>query len=140
MSGCVKCYGRRNVFAEGGSSLLRKPSKALERLLRSSCGLRGAGDHGESLKRPVLAFVTQRHELDSLQLAMRQALRKAVCRVFAMQAFNWLLRSVTQACSIHDLLWFFVSCLTRPHDSAPDEEGDKENKEGKSASDQVHVR
>ena len=81
----------------------------------------------------------QRHDLDSLQMAMRHALRKAVCRVFAMQAFNWLLRSVTQACSIHDLLWFFVSCLTRPPGSAHEDNSEKERKERKDVTEQVRV-
>ena len=39
----------------------------------------------KTLSRPVMAFVIQRHDLDNLQIAMRHALRKAVCRVFAMQ-------------------------------------------------------
>jgi E3 ubiquitin-protein ligase MYCBP2 len=38
-----------------------------------------------ALSRPVMAFIVQRHDLDGLQLAMRQALRKATCRVFALQ-------------------------------------------------------
>jgi E3 ubiquitin-protein ligase MYCBP2 len=32
-----------------------------------------------------MSFITQRHDLEGLQLAMKQALRKAACRVFAMQ-------------------------------------------------------
>lgn len=41
-----------------------------------------------ALTRPVMAFIIQRHDLDGLQLAMRQALRKATCRVFALQVWN----------------------------------------------------
>lgn len=37
------------------------------------------------LHRPVMVFMLQRHDLDSLQLAMKQALRKAACRVYALQ-------------------------------------------------------
>lgn len=44
----------------------------------------------------VLSFLLQVNDLDSLQLAMQQSLRKAVCRSYAMQAFTWLLRSVSQ--------------------------------------------
>jgi len=35
-----------------------------------------------------------------------------MCRVYAMQALNWLLRSVTQPICLHDLLWWFVTSLT----------------------------
>ncbi|KAJ8937845.1 hypothetical protein NQ318_022263 [Aromia moschata] len=38
--------------------------------------------------------------------------RKATCRVYAMQALNWLLHSVTQPICLHDLLWWFVTSLT----------------------------
>lgn len=38
--------------------------------------------------------------------------RKAMCRVYAMQALNWLLRCVTQPVCLHDLLWWFVTSLT----------------------------
>lgn len=42
---------------------------------------------------------------------MTLALRKAACRAFAMQALNWLLRSVSQPACLHDLLWYFVAAL-----------------------------
>ena len=42
---------------------------------------------------------------------MTLALRKAACRSFAMQALNWLLRSVSQPACLHDLLWCFVAAL-----------------------------
>lgn len=35
-----------------------------------------------------------------------------MCRVYAMQALNWLLKSVTQPICLHDLLWWFVTSLT----------------------------
>ena len=46
------------------------------------------------LQRPVMSFVLQWNDLESLQIAMTQALRKAACRTYALQALNWLLRSV----------------------------------------------
>lgn len=49
---------------------------------------------------------------------MKMTLRKAVCRVYAMQAFNWLLRSVTQPVCIHDLLWCLISSLEKGRSSA----------------------
>ena len=69
-------------------------------------------DRIELLMRPVMLFVLQQHNLQHLQYAMKQALRRAACRVYAMQAFNWLLRSVTQPIGLHDLMWWFVSSLT----------------------------
>lgn len=41
---------------------------------------------------PVISFLMRWNDLESLQQAMKLTLRKAVCRVYAMQAFNWLLR------------------------------------------------
>ena len=43
------------------------------------------GVSDKALQKPVMAFVIQRHDLESLQLAMKLALRKAACRVFALQ-------------------------------------------------------
>ena len=68
------------VVADGGMSLLKHPSAAVAKLL-----VGGNGSGRPSLQRPVMAFVQQRHDLDSLQLAMKQGLRKAACRVFALQ-------------------------------------------------------
>lgn len=58
-----------------------------------------------------MSFVLQWNDLESLQIAQNCALRRASCRTFAMQALNWLLRSVTQSESLHDLLWCFVAAL-----------------------------
>ncbi|XP_068159965.1 LOW QUALITY PROTEIN: E3 ubiquitin-protein ligase highwire [Drosophila tropicalis] len=64
------------------------------------------------LGRPAMAFITQKHELERLRGAMRRSLRIAACRIYALQALNWLLRSVTQGVCLHDLMWWFVSSLT----------------------------
>ncbi|CAB4068653.1 MYCBP2 [Lepeophtheirus salmonis] len=42
---------------------------------------------------------------------MANSIRKASCRTYAIQALNWLLRSVSQPDCLHDLLWFFVASL-----------------------------
>ncbi|KAK4876736.1 hypothetical protein RN001_009242 [Aquatica leii] len=124
---------------EGGSSLLCHPSSTLQKLVPNMDGssivtnnksndalnLQSRQDKLLLLQRPVMLFILQQHDLDSLQLAMRQALRKAMCRVYAMQALNWLLRSVTQPVCLHDLLWWFVTSLT-PVDI--DSEGEEDNK------------
>lgn len=57
-----------------------------------------------------------------------------MCRVYAMQALNWLLRCVTQPVCLHDLLWWFVTSLT-PADS--DVDGEDEPKVVKKGDDQV---
>lgn len=59
-----------------------------------------------------MVFVLQQHNLHHLQYAMQQSLRRAACRVYAMQALNWLLRTVTQPICLHDLLWWFTNALT----------------------------
>ena len=76
-----------SCFLDGGN-LLKHPSAAMTKLINSvdkaSCRFTEA-EREKALQRPVMSFICQRHDLDGLQLAMRQALRKATCRVFAMQ-------------------------------------------------------
>jgi E3 ubiquitin-protein ligase MYCBP2 len=107
---------------DAGSSLLCYPSAALQKLVPSmdqtaivstnDTADAANNDRVELLTRPVMLFVLQQHDLQHLQFAMKQALRRAACRVYAMQALNWLLRSVTQPICLHDLLWWFVASLT----------------------------
>ncbi|XP_076385847.1 MYC binding protein highwire isoform X12 [Megachile rotundata] len=106
---------------EAGSSLLCYPSAALQKLVPSmnQSAIVSTNqsevtntDKIEILMRPVMLFVLQQHNLQHLQLAMKQALRRAACRVYAMQALNWLLRSVTQPICLHDLLWWFAASLS----------------------------
>ncbi|XP_033112056.1 E3 ubiquitin-protein ligase MYCBP2-like [Anneissia japonica] len=107
--------------SESGSSLLRRPSVLLAKLMDN--GPRNC----RALHRPVMNFIAHRHDLEGLRLAMRQAVRKASCRVYALQAFNWLLRSVTQLTCLHDLLWHFVVGLA-PAPTEKDEEGEEKEK------------
>uniref|UniRef100_A0A4W5M9H3 RCR-type E3 ubiquitin transferase n=1 Tax=Hucho hucho TaxID=62062 RepID=A0A4W5M9H3_9TELE len=121
----VKAVPRRRVHsgdAEVGSSLLRHPSPELSRLI-SAYGSLSKGER--NFQWPVLAFVIQHHDLEGLEVAMKHALRKSACRVFAMEAFNWLLCNVIQTTSLHDILWHFVASLT-PSPFEPEEE--EENK------------
>jgi len=131
---------RRNnstsVGVDGGSSLLKHPSSAMTKLItertkvavelsnNDGCDetIRG---HGGFRRQPVIAFCSQRHDLDGLQRVMKSAVCKAACRVFALQAFNWLLRHVTQSVCLHDIFWNFVSSLT------PDTAGEEEDADGK---------
>uniref|UniRef100_A0A8C2YGI1 E3 ubiquitin-protein ligase MYCBP2 n=1 Tax=Coturnix japonica TaxID=93934 RepID=A0A8C2YGI1_COTJA len=131
----VKAIPRRRVNsgdAEVGSSLLRHPSPELSRLISAHSSL----SKGErNFQWPVLAFVIQHHDLEGLEIAMKQALRKSACRVFAMEAFNWLLCNVIQTTSLHDILWHFVASLT-PAPIEPEEEEDEENKSNKENAEQ----
>lgn len=63
------------------------------------------------LSRPTLMFCLQSHNLEKLRYAMKRNLRIATCRIFALQALNWFIRSVTQTTCLHDLMWWFVSSL-----------------------------
>ncbi|XP_072332294.1 E3 ubiquitin-protein ligase MYCBP2 isoform X19 [Scyliorhinus torazame] len=127
----VKAIPRRRVNsgdAEVGSSLLRHPSPELSRLISAHSSL----PKGErNFQWPVLGFVIQHHDLEGLEMAMRHALRKSACRVYAMEAFNWLLCSVIQTTALHDILWHFVASLTPAPLESEDEEVDdnKVNKE-----------
>jgi E3 ubiquitin-protein ligase MYCBP2 len=68
---------------DGGLALLRSPSKALQDTVKL---MSGSHDHAATQSTlPVLDFVAQRHDLDSLRTSMELALRKASCRVFAME-------------------------------------------------------
>ncbi|KAM9172750.1 E3 ubiquitin-protein ligase MYCBP2 isoform 15-T15 [Pangshura tecta] len=131
----VKAIPRRRVNsgdAEVGSSLLRHPSPELSRLISAHSSL----SKGErNFQWPVLAFVIQHHDLEGLEIAMKQALRKSACRVFAMEAFNWLLCNVIQTTSLHDILWHFVASLT-PAPMEPEEDDDEENKANKENAEQ----
>ncbi|KAK6172343.1 hypothetical protein SNE40_016020 [Patella caerulea] len=133
----VKPRRRNNSggVGDGGMSLLKHPSAAMTRLI-SSVDSNSSGMGELRLQRPVMEFIIQRHDLDGLQWAMRQALRKSACRVFAMQAYNWLLRSVIQPSCIHDLLWFMVVSLMPP----PIEEEEEEDKEGKDIKEEKNAR
>ncbi|KAF6200677.1 hypothetical protein GE061_005120 [Apolygus lucorum] len=114
--------------AETGSSLLCYPSAALQKLVPSMSQSAIVSSTSEVasidlLSRPVLVFLLQQHNLQSLHLAMKQALRKSTCRVYGMQALDWLLHTVTQPTCLHDLLWWFVAALT-PTPSPVEHESD----------------
>lgn len=68
-------------------------------------------DMSSLLSRPTLLFCLQTHNLEKLRYAMKRNLRIATCRIYALQALNWFIRSVTQTTCLHDLMWWFVSSL-----------------------------
>ena len=110
-SSCEHSYspgGGGGGSTSGAGDFLSNPSSALQKLFTVE---RGRTVVTDILQRPVMSFVLQWNDLESLQIAMTTALRKAACRTYAMQALNWLLRSVSQPACLHDLLWCFVSAL-----------------------------
>ena len=92
-----------NFFSYSFTEFLAHTSPAWQKLFE------GGSVTTKLIDSTVLSFLLQVNDLDSLQLAMQQSLRKAVCRSYAMQAFTWLLRSVSQPVCLHDLLWFLIS-------------------------------
>ncbi|PIK37591.1 putative E3 ubiquitin-protein ligase MYCBP2 [Apostichopus japonicus] len=117
---------RRNLSgsADDGSSLLRRPSPRLATLMEdgSTAAL--------ALSRPSMRFMVRHHDLEGLKLAMKQSLCKAACKIHALQALNWLLRSATQPICIHDLLWHFVGALS-PIAVEKEVEEEEKGKDGK---------
>lgn len=70
---------------DGGLALLRSPSKALQNAVKLMSSPLGPMSKERPTTLPVLDFVARRHDLDSLRTSMELALRKAACRVFAME-------------------------------------------------------
>lgn len=63
------------------------------------------------LLRPSMAFILENHNLEKLLSSLKRSLRIATCRIYSLQALNWLMRSVTQTACLHDLMWWFVTSL-----------------------------
>ena len=82
------------VYSNPGD-FLSNPSPALQNLFGPSSSSSSSstsvwsGQHyavsADILQRPVMSFVLQWNDLESLQIAMTMALRKSACRTFAMQ-------------------------------------------------------
>ena len=53
------------------------------------------------------------------------------------QAFNWLVRSVTQPTCLHDLLWFFVASLAPCVTEYEEEEAEVDNRKDRRDQEQV---
>ncbi|KAK5642393.1 hypothetical protein RI129_008560 [Pyrocoelia pectoralis] len=115
------------MINEGGSSLLCNPSSTLQKLVPNIDNSSIVSN--EQLKDSLHSQSMQ----DKLSLLQRPVMLKAMCRVYAMQALNWLLRSVTQPVCLHDLLWWLVTSLS-PIDI--DSEGEEDNKPQRKLDDQ----
>lgn len=78
------------------------------------------------LSRPTMVFIMEPHNLEKLRYSLKRSLRVATCRIYSLQALNWLMRSVTQASCLHDLMWWFVTSLKS---STVEESGKSEDSE-----------
>lgn len=74
-------------FIEGasGSFLLHNPSFSMKRLMRGKSGNSNNIARDAVLGSPVLPFVTQRHDLKSLESTLHITLRRATLRVYVLQ-------------------------------------------------------
>lgn len=70
------------------------------------------------LSRPTMVFILETHNLDKLRYSLKRNLRISTCRIYSLQSLNWLMRSVTQTSSLHDLMWWFVGSLKPPATAA----------------------
>ncbi|KAK6627348.1 hypothetical protein RUM44_009825 [Polyplax serrata] len=122
------------VMADGGSSLLCRPSAALQKLIPGldESAIISSEDRLtlDLVRRPSISFILRRHPIFALRLAMKHSLRKATCRLYAFQALNWLLRNVTQPVCLHDLLWWFVASLSTTTPDAESVEDQMKKEDG----------
>jgi E3 ubiquitin-protein ligase MYCBP2 len=117
---------------EPSASLVNKPSMSLAKLMYNrSCQSK---DNGYSR---VMNFVTQYHDLDGLKATMKQMMRLAYLKSFALKFLQWLLHESTDPTVIHDILWQFMSSVSdhpmvqsshRTKSENDDKKDDKENK------------
>lgn len=66
------------------------------------------------LSRPTMVFILESHNLEKLRYSLKRNVRISTCRIYSLQSLNWLIRSVTQASCLHDLMWWFVTSLKSP--------------------------
>lgn len=102
------------------SVLLRHPSEHLKRLVpgnvltptKVQANINSTEDGATSLlHRPSMLFILEHHDLKKLKCLMKKKIQKTIGSIYSLQALNWIMRSVTQTVSIHDLMWWFVSAL-----------------------------
>ena len=104
-----QCEGSGSA-SDNGLSLVKCPSADMARLIRSLASVDNVSQHVSHL--PVVSFLSQHHDLDVLRTVIVQSVRRASCRTYALQALNWLLRTISEPSCLHDLLWHFVSVLS----------------------------
>ncbi|EYC22759.1 hypothetical protein Y032_0016g2930 [Ancylostoma ceylanicum] len=87
--------------------VLQSPSAALRTLISHH-----TPTTGEMLKRPVLAFVVEHHDLKRLRAACEQSIIRAVGFSHAFRVWNWLLRLVSSETSVSDIILQYLAALS----------------------------
>ncbi|VDO25358.1 unnamed protein product, partial [Onchocerca flexuosa] len=64
-----------------------------------------------SLRRPVLAFVMERHNLARIREAMATAVARATFFAHSFRVWNWLLKLVSTESSVADILWQYLTAM-----------------------------
>ncbi|VDM55530.1 unnamed protein product [Angiostrongylus costaricensis] len=67
---------------------------------------------GEMLKRPVLSFVMEHHDLKRLRTACEDSIIRAVGFSHAFRVWNWLLRLVSSETSVSDIILQYLEALS----------------------------
>ncbi|KAJ1346815.1 hypothetical protein KIN20_001718 [Parelaphostrongylus tenuis] len=87
--------------------VLQSPSAALRTLVSHH-----TQTTGEMLKRPVLSFVVEHHDLKRLRAACEDSIIRAVGFSHAFRVWNWLLRLVSSETSVSDIILQYLKALS----------------------------
>ncbi|PAV60710.1 hypothetical protein WR25_02916 isoform A [Diploscapter pachys] len=99
---------RHQSITEGDAhETLQSPSTALRSLINTSIG-----SSSSILKRPVMAFVVEHHNLQRIKAACEQAIRRAIGFSHAFRVWNWLLRLVSSETSVSDVIFQYLTALS----------------------------
>ncbi|GMS77878.1 hypothetical protein PENTCL1PPCAC_53, partial [Pristionchus entomophagus] len=90
--------------------VLQSPSTALKSLVSLSSSTASAPS--AMLRRPVLAFVLEHHDLKRVRESATTAVYRAVAFAHAFRVWNWLLRLVSSETSISDVILQYVWSLS----------------------------
>ncbi|EJW75847.1 hypothetical protein WUBG_13244 [Wuchereria bancrofti] len=94
------------------AEIIRSPSVALKSLLLEQNNISGNADvNNASLRRPVLTFVMERHNLDRIREAMATAVARATFFAHSFRVWNWLLKMVSTESSVADILWQYLTAM-----------------------------
>ncbi|MCP9259802.1 E3 ubiquitin-protein ligase rpm-1 [Dirofilaria immitis] len=106
---------RRKMF-EGyerrqSAEIVRSPSVALKSLLILVEQSNISANLNVSLRRPVLAFVMEQHNLARIREAMATAVARATFFAHSFRVWNWLLKLVSTESSVANILWQYVTAM-----------------------------
>ncbi|VDK87337.1 unnamed protein product, partial [Litomosoides sigmodontis] len=95
------------------TEIVRSPSVALKSLLvlAEQNNMSGNSNLNVSLRRPVLAFVMEQHNLARIREAMATAVARATFFAHSFRVWNWLLKLVSTESSVADILWQYLTAM-----------------------------